>query len=78
VPYPASSNLNLPGVVDDVRILRGKVARLALKVWRSVQDEDGQRILQNIRVLRQRFEPDVVAKEEAAKKPRRAKVAKEV
>jgi hypothetical protein len=33
------------------------------------------RILQNIRVLRERFEPEVVAKEQALKKPRRAKAA---
>ena len=45
------------------------------RIWRSVQDEDGQRILQNIRVLRERFEPEVVAKEKASR-PRPAKVAK--
>jgi DNA invertase Pin-like site-specific DNA recombinase len=63
------------GVVDDVRTLRGKFARLAKRIWLSVQDEDGQRILQNIRVLRDRFEPEVVAKEKASR-PRRAKVGK--
>jgi hypothetical protein len=31
----------------------GKIARLATKIWRDMQDEDGQHILQNIRVLRQ-------------------------
>lgn len=50
---------------------------MAKRIWLSVQDEDGQRILQNIRVLRQCFEPEVVAKEQAAhqlSRPRRVKV----
>ncbi len=62
------------GVVDDVRTLRGKFARLVKRIWRSVQDEDGQRILQNIKALRERFEPEVVAKEDALRY-RRAKAA---
>ncbi len=66
---------NWLGVVDDVRTLRGQFARMAKRIWLSVQDEDGQRILQNIRVLRERFEPEVVAKEKASR-PRPAKVAK--
>jgi hypothetical protein len=33
-------------------------ARLAKRIWRDLQDENGQRILQNIRVLRERFEPE--------------------
>jgi hypothetical protein len=48
---------------------------LALNVWCDLQNDDGQRILQNIRVLRERFEPEVVAKERASR-PRPAKVAK--
>ena len=36
-----------------------------------------EHILQNIKVLRERFEPEVVAKEKASR-PRRAKVAKGV
>jgi hypothetical protein len=63
------------GVVDDVRPLRRKFARLAKRIWLSVLDEDGQRILQNIRALRERFEPEVVAKEKASR-PRPAKAAK--
>jgi hypothetical protein len=55
--------------------MRRKIARLALKVWRDLQNDDGQRILQNIRVLRERFEPEVAAKEKASR-PRPAKVAK--
>jgi hypothetical protein len=58
--------------------MRRKTARLAKKIWRDVQDEDGQHILKNIRVLRERFEPEVVAKEVASKQHPRARVAKGV
>jgi hypothetical protein len=52
------------------------VSRLAdMPAEWCVQDEDGQHILQNIRVLRERFEPDVVAKEKASR-PQQAKVGK--
>jgi hypothetical protein len=64
------------GVGDDVRTMRRKIARLAKTIWNSVQDEDGQHILQNIRGLRERFEPEEVAKQDAAKKHPRAKVGK--
>jgi site-specific DNA recombinase len=58
------------GVVDDVRTSRGRFARLAKRIWRDIQDEDGQRILQNIRVLRERFEPERVAKGKLSKSRR--------
>jgi hypothetical protein len=63
------------GVGDDVRTLRGKITRMAKGIWHQMQDEDGQRTLQNIRVLRERFEPEVVAKEKSSR-PHPAKVAK--
>jgi hypothetical protein len=59
------------GVVDDVRTLPGNFTNLAKEILSALQDEDGQRIIQNIRVLRERFEPEVVAKEQALKKPHR-------
>jgi site-specific DNA recombinase len=65
----------LLGVVDDVRTLRGTFAKLSKRILSALLDEDGQRILKNIRVLRERFEPEVVAKEKASR-PRPAKVAK--
>jgi site-specific DNA recombinase len=65
----------LLGVVDDVRTLRGKFARLAKRIWRHAQTEEGQLVLHNIKTLRKRFEPEVVAKEKASR-PRRANVAK--
>lgn len=77
---PLAKSVSSPhrlGVGDDVRTLRGKFAKLAKRIWRNVQDEDGQRILQNIRVLRLRFEPEVVAKEKTSRS-RQAKVAKGV
>lgn len=63
------------GVVDDVRTLRGNFAKLAKRLLSTFQNEDGKLILHNIRVLRERFEPEVVAKEKASR-PRQAKVAK--
>lgn len=64
------------GVDDDVRTLQSKGAEWAQDISRELQTEDGQRILHNIKLLRQRFEPEVVAKEEASRS-RQAKVAKE-
>ena len=58
------------GVGDDVRTLRGYCARLAKKIWDDTRDEEGQRILHNIKLLRQHFEPDAVAKEEAPRSRR--------
>jgi hypothetical protein len=55
------------GVGDDVRTSRSKIARLAVKIWRDLRDEDGQRILQNIRLLRERFEPELVAKKKVSR-----------
>jgi hypothetical protein len=50
---------------------------LAKIVLDYAQTEEGQHVFHNIRTLRERFEPEVVAKEQALKKkPRRAKVAK--
>jgi site-specific DNA recombinase len=44
------------GVVDDVRTLRGKFARVARDVANELQSEDGKNILRNINTLRERFE----------------------
>jgi site-specific DNA recombinase len=63
------------GVVDDVRTLRGDFAKLAKKILSALHDDDGRRILKKIRFLRERFEPEVVAKEKTSR-PRPAKVAK--
>jgi hypothetical protein len=43
-------------------------------VARALDNEEGKQILTNIRMLRQTFEPEVVAKEDALK-ARRAKAA---
>ncbi|MDA9464502.1 recombinase family protein [Bradyrhizobium sp. CCBAU 53415] len=53
----------LLGVHEDVRTLHAERAKWALEVCRDLQTEDGQRILHNIKRLRERFEPEVVAKE---------------
>jgi hypothetical protein len=63
------------GVGDDVRTLRGNFAGLAKTILDYAQTEEGQHVFHNIRALRNRFEPEVVAKERALKKPRRAKAA---
>lgn len=65
------------GVDDDFRTLNGKRAEWAQEVSRELQTEEGEHILQNIKALRQRFEPEVVAKEKASR-PRPAKVVKGV
>jgi hypothetical protein len=57
----------LLGVGDDVRTSLGEFSRLAKRILSALRDDDGQRILKNIRVLRERFEPEVVAKERAAR-----------
>ncbi len=53
------------GVNEDVRTLSGKSAEWAQEMLRDLQTEEGQRISHNIRVLRELFEPEVVAKEHA-------------
>jgi hypothetical protein len=58
------------GVIDDVRTFNtkyDKVKRVAHEVARSLDNEDGKQILANIRTLRQRFEPEVLAKDEPVK-----------
>lgn len=52
-------------VIEDVRTLDGKRTEWAQEVRCELQTEDGQQILQNIRLLRRRFEPEVVAKDVA-------------
>ncbi|MEY9470860.1 hypothetical protein ABH992_003259 [Bradyrhizobium yuanmingense] len=54
------------GVDEDVRTLQGKGAQWTQEMLRDLQTEDGQHILHSIRVLRERFEPEVGAKEEAS------------
>jgi len=63
------------GVGDDVRTNHTQydmLKRIAHDVRQSLDDEDGEMILANIRTLRETFEPEVVAKEEA-ERARRAK-----
>jgi len=64
----------LLGVVQDVRTLRGKFATLAKTIWHYSQTEEGQHTFKNIRFLRERWEPEAVAKEKASRS--RAKVAR--
>ena len=69
------------GVVDDVRTLRGNFAKLAKKILSALHDDDGRRIIQIIRVLRERFEPELVAKEKTSRQlshPRRLKAVRGV
>ena len=67
-------------------MLPGRTARRARQVqltflrkgiWRYAQTEEGQHTFKNIRLLRERFEPEVVAKEKASRPPR-AKFVKAV
>jgi hypothetical protein len=55
--------------------LRVYFARFAKTILDYAQTEEGQHVFDNIRTLRNRFEPEVVAKEKASRS-RRAKVAK--
>jgi hypothetical protein len=48
--------------------LRGKRAGLTKTISDYAQTEEGQHVFHNIRTLRNRFEPEVVAKEQALKK----------
>jgi site-specific DNA recombinase len=78
--YELSKTANIPhllGDVDDVRTFHtkyDKVIRVAHEVARSLDNEEGQQILANIRTLRQRFEPEVFGKEN----PLKARSAKAV
>jgi site-specific DNA recombinase len=68
------------GVGDDVRTFNTRcdeVIQIAHEVRRSLDNEDGKRILANMRTLRERFEPEVVAKEDA-EQARREKAAARV
>ncbi len=65
------------GVVSDVRTNNTKhdtLMRIAHEVGQLLDNEDGKQILANIRTLRERFEPETLVKERAAK-PRLAKAA---
>lgn len=65
----------LLGVGDDVRTNHAKydtLKRIVHEVRQSLDNEEGARILANIRTLRETFEPEVVAKEDA-QRVRRAK-----
>jgi len=57
----------LLGVVDDVRTSRCRFARWAKSISIELQGEEGKEILRNIKTIRQHFEPEVVAKEDAEK-----------
>lgn len=63
------------GSHDDVRTLHRKRAAWAQEVWHELQTKDGQRILHNIKLLRERIEPEVPAKEEPFRS-RQVKAAK--
>jgi hypothetical protein len=63
----ASSCLYQLGVGEQDRTLWGKGAEWAQDVSRELETEDGRRILHNIKLLRRRFEPEAVAKEEASR-----------
>jgi hypothetical protein len=54
---------------------RSKVTKLANEITQALKSDEGKEILKNIRTLRERFVPEVVAKEDASR-ARRAKVAK--
>jgi DNA invertase Pin-like site-specific DNA recombinase len=52
------------GDVEDVRTFEAKcdeVRQIVNEVRRALDDDEGKRILNNIRILRERFEPDVLA-----------------
>ena len=58
------------GVGDDVRTFNTKkhiVPKLVKEITEALKSDEGREILKNIRVFRQRREPEVVAKEDAAK-----------
>ncbi|MGY4282604.1 hypothetical protein ACVWXO_001824 [Bradyrhizobium sp. LM2.7] len=69
-----NDRVNTLGVDEDVRTLKGKCAAWSQDVRRELQTEDGQRILHNIKLLREHFEPEVMVEE--ASRSRRAKAAK--
>lgn len=73
--HKTSSLHTLLGVDDDVRTLNGKCAAWSQEVWRELQTEDGQRISQNIKLLRARFEPEILAKEEVSRQVKATKLA---
>jgi len=66
-------SLTLLGVDDEVRTLKSEDAEWAQELVRELQTEEGQHVLHNIKSLRQRFEPEMVAKEEVSRaRPARA------
>jgi site-specific DNA recombinase len=67
------------GVGDDVRTNHTKydmLRQIAHEVQQSFENEDGEKILANIRTLRKTFEPETVATEEAAHARRAKAVAR--
>jgi hypothetical protein len=71
---------NIPfqlGVGDDVRTFNTKkhiVPKLIKEVTEALDSDEGREVLKNIRAARQLFEPEVVAKEDAAR-ARKARAA---
>jgi len=65
-PAVLSRHENLLGVVDDVRTMPGEFAKVAQNIGNELQTEDGKVILRNIKILRERFEPETVVKRQAA------------
>src|SRR5262245_17513471 len=65
----------LLGVGDDVRTSRCRFARIAKIICRYSHTEEGTIVFNNIRALRERWEPEVVARESGSRLFQ-AKVAK--
>ena len=66
------------GVVDDVLTNKTKydvLMQIVHEVQRPLDDDDGKRILANIKTLRERFEPKLVAKEKGRRSSRAVKAA---
>ena len=43
------------------------MTKLASEIYQTLDDDEGRLVLNNIKVLRERFEPEVLAKEKAQK-----------
>jgi hypothetical protein len=57
---------HLLGIVDDVRTFNTKcdeVRKLVNDVRRALDDDEGKRILKNIKILREWFDQDVLGKQ---------------
>jgi len=59
----------LLGDVDDVRTIHGEFAKVAQNVISELQTEDGKTILRNIKILRERFEPETIVNNTASLSP---------